>query len=448
MTTHNPTLKAPGPKAHWLLGLLREFLGDTLGFLTALQKDYGSVSSFRILRVTNYLVSDPALVEQILKDKNGTFIKNTGFFRHFYDLFGAGLLTAEGEHWKRQRKLASPVFRQKNLDTFVNAISTIAETFIRDWRHSKTLDFHQAALELTAQIASKTLFGMDDPIPDQRLIDAVRQLEKQIAVRIGRPFLFQDKLPIASNFAYRRALKTIEDKVFQLIDHYQDLPHPGANVLSQLVNARYEDGSCISRQQLRDDAITLYLAGHDTTAILLSWMFYLLSQHKTVVTDLRQEWTVLGDSLPTSYEQIKNLPLTTAVIKESLRLYPPAYIIGRQTTRDIELGGYAIPAGAPVVISPYVLGRLDSYFESPETFLPERWLREHASTLEKAFLPFGGGPRICIGDRFAQMEAAIILIAILRRYDPEYVGSQEPTPLISINMPPKDGMQITFTNRQ
>lgn len=447
MTPHNPTLKAPGPKAHWLLGLLREFLGDTLGFLTGLQKDYGPVSSFRILRVTNYLVSDPELVEQIFKDKNGTFIKNTGFFRHFYDLFGAGLLTAEGEHWKRQRKLVSPVFRQKNLDTFVNAIGSITETFIRDWGPSSTLDFHQSALQLTAHIASETLFGMDDPVPDQRLIDAVRQLEKQIAVRIGRPFLFQDKLPIASNFAYRRALKIIEAKVYQLIDSYQDQQHPGTNVLSQLVNARYEDGTRISRQQLRDDAITLYLAGHDTTAILLSWMFYLLSRHKAVVADLRQEWAMLGDSLPASYEQIKNLPLTTAVIKESLRLYPPAYIIGRQTTRDIELGGYAIPAGAPVVISPYVLGRLDDYFESPDTFLPERWLRQNASTLEKAFMPFGGGPRICIGDRFAQMEAAIILIAILRRYDLEYVGTQPPTPLISINMPPNDGMPITFTRQ-
>lgn len=448
METDSTTLKAPGPKSHWLLGLLRAFLDDTLGFLASLEKEYGPVSSFRILRVTNYLVSDPELVEQVLKDKSGIFIKNTGFFRHFYDLFGAGLLTAEGEHWKRQRKIAAPVFRQKNLDTFVSAISALAEESIKDWGSHKTLDFHQAALELTAQIASKTLFGVNDPIPDQRLIDSVRELEKQIAVRIKRPFMFQDKLPVPSNIKYKRALHYVEEKVYQLIDAYQAQPDSGTNVLSQLVNARYEDGTRISRKQLRDDAITLYLAGHDTTAILLSWMFYLLSQHPAVIAALRREWSNRNNPALLNYEAIKSFPLTNAVIKESLRLYPPAYILGRQTTQAINIGGYHIPKGAPVVVSPYVLGRLQSVFESPDRFLPERWLNDDAHKLEKAFLPFGGGPRICIGDRFAQMEAAIILMAILRHYDPEYVGESAPVPLISINMPPKDGMLLKFSRIQ
>lgn len=442
----NTSKEISGPKSHWLFGLMREFLGDTLGFLQDVRNNYGPVSKFRILRVYNYLISDPEQIEIIFQDKCNLFIKNTGFFRHFYDIFGQGLLTSEGSHWKKNRKLISPVFRPNNISEYVHEFESLTNSEIVNWGSKINLDFHEVAMRLTANIATKTLFGIDNYNHDHKLQRSIRVLEQQIAVRIGRPFIFQDYLPTRSNFQYRSSLRYLERTVQSLIEEFKRNKKGDKSVLSLLVDAKYEDGSLVTKKQLRDEALTLFLAGHDSTAILLSWMFYLVSVNESVLKRLRAEWdTVLGDS-EIEFKSLQNLKYTLAVIDETLRLYPPAYIIGRQTTDDYKLGDYVIPAGAPVVISPYVMGRSRKYFENPDEFDPDRWTTEFRNSLPKgAFIPFGGGKRTCIGEYFAKIEAMTVMISILMKYNIKYTGGSDPEPLISINMPPKNGMSFEFT---
>ena len=379
-TKNNPV---PGPKPHWLKGLLKEFLGDTLGFLLGVQRDYGGVVKFRILRVHNYLISKPEYVDEVLQDKSGNFIKNTGFFRHFYDIFGQGLLTSEGEHWRKQRRIISPIFRPDQISSFISEFQYVIDAELEQWKDHETMDFHQFIMSVTADVATRTLFGSKDFIHEAKLQPAIRTLEHQISVRIGRPFLFQDYLPTKSNYLYRRSLKIIERTVFNLIDEYKSGKSESTSVLALLVNSKYSDGQSISDTQIRDEAITLFLAGHDSTAILLSWMFYLISTNKEVLEKLRQEWnTVLNDG-PIDKQSIKKLKYTMAVVDETLRLYPPAYILGRQSLQAYSIGQYTIPAGAPVLISPYVQGRLKEYFSDPDKFRPDRWTDEFRATLPK-----------------------------------------------------------------
>lgn len=443
MTISNNSI--PGPKAHWLTGLLKEFLSDTLGFLRDVQENYGGVTKFRILRKHNYLISEPEYVEEILKDKANNFIKNTGFFRHFYDIFGQGLLTSEAEQWQRHRKILAPIFRPSQTSTYISEFQYVIDTELAEWGRLKSIDFHEFIMCVTANIATRTLFGSKDYMHDPKLQAAIRTLERQIAVRIGRPFIFQDYLPTKSNYLYKRSLLTIEKTVFKLIDKYKNGETEANSVLSLLVNAKYEDGQSISDKQVRDEAITLFLAGHDSTAILLSWMFYLIAINDSVLHKLRHEWKTVLDGDPLDINSLHKLKYTSAVVDETLRLYPPAYILGRQTVQPYSIGQYTIPAGAPVIVSPYVQGRLKEYYREPANFDPDRWTEEFRKTLPRgAFIPFGGGRRTCIGEHFARTEAVVIMIQVLSKYNVKYLGHNEPQPLVSINMPPKDGMPLEF----
>lgn len=438
-------IEVPGPKSHWLMGLLREFIGDTLGFLQSVEVNYGSVAKFRILRVHNYLISDPLEVNRVFQDKSDVFIKNTGFFRHFYDIFGQGLLTSEGATWKKNRSLLSPVFRPNRISNYLEQFSETVDEYLERWGEEEELDFHEFSMKLTADIATKTLFGIQNYHHDPKLQEAIRTLERQISVRLRRPFLFQDYLPTKSNYLYRKSLTYVEKTVIRLIDQYKTSGNKDS-VLSLLVDSKYEDGSSVTEKQLRDEALTLFLAGHDSTAILLSWAFYLISEHNEVLVALRNEWAnVIGEG-ELSSEKIRALKYTQSVVDEVLRLFPPAYLLGRQATEDYSIGKYVIPAGAPVIISPYVMGRNPKYFHDPTEFKPGRWTDAFRESLPRgAFIPFGGGKRICIGEYFAKTEAIVVIVHILRKYNVQYCGDEEPEPLISINMPPKNGMPMLFS---
>lgn len=443
MTTRGSEI--PGPKSHWLFGLLREFLGDTLGFLQRVESDFGPVAKFRILRATNYLINDPELIEVVLKNKSGQFIKNRGFFRHFYDIFGNGLLTSEGEQWRRQRKLMSPIFSSSALEMYLAKMVSCTAEVTNQWADSFEVAFHPLAMQLTSRIAMETLFGVQDSEVGGHVYNAVRTLEKQIAVRIGRPFLFQDYLPNKNNIEYKRALRTIDHFIGRLID--QNNMKDGS-VISVLKNARHEDGKPIEKSQIRDECITLFLAGHESTSILISWTLYLVATNRDILSGLREEWEDQNCSGDVSVSRINNMKLTLAVINEALRLFPPAYIIGRETLEEISFKGMKIPKGSPIVISPYVLGRSSKLFNNPQSFLPERWLNGSTKQLSRfSFIPFGGGQRVCIGERFAVFEAAIIIREILKDFDVVYAGDSPPTPLTSINMPPKNDMPLKFSKR-
>lgn len=445
MTKTSPAAsnRAPGPKGHWLLGSLREFISDTLGFLNRLRSDHGQVARFRLVRGINYLISDPTLIGEVLLHQNDRFIKNRGFWRHYYGIFGRGLLTNEGESWKQHRKLAAPAFQHKRLAHYVDYMVQYTERMLDKWRPGEVRNIHEDMMQITAEIVTRALFNVEFNDKDNGLRDAVHMLETQISVRLGRPFMFLDYLPSPNNIRYWQALRVIEGQVAQFIEQHRRAPGDQRTLLSMLMEARYEDGSPLSNQQLRDETITLFLAGHDTTAITLSWTFYLLSQHPHYWQLLRQEWeTVLQGRVP-AWDDMALLTLTRGVIRESLRLYPAAYLIGREPLEDFDIGGYRIPKGAGVLVSPYVMGRDANFFPQPEAFFPERWTPEFEKALPRyAFMPFGGGPRTCIGEGFAMTEAMVVLLLIGRRYTLTYADAQPPVPLPSITLPPKFGMNM------
>lgn len=435
--------KAPGPKGHWLFGSLPDFINDILGFVQQIHVEHGPVVRFRLLRDDNYLISDPVLIGEILNQQHERFIKNRGFWQHFTGIFGQGLLTSEGEHWKKHRKLAAPAFQPKRLAHYVDTMVHYGERMTSTWHSGEVRDIHDDLMMVTAEIVTKALFNAEFSDRNNGLRDAVHTLEKQISIRMVRPFMFVDYLPLPNNFRYWRALRIIEKQVTQFIEEHRRTRDEQRTLLSMLMEARYDDGNALSDKQLRDETVTLFLAGHDTTAITLSWAIYLLSLHPQYWQRLRNEWqTVLNNAAPT-LEALTNLPLTRGVIKESLRLYPAAYLFGREPLQDVDIGGFRIPKGVGVVISPYVMGRHPDYYECPDDFKPERWTPEFEKALPRyAYMPFGGGPRTCIGEGFAMMETMVLLVLIGQRFTLTYADKAPPVPLPSITMPPKQGMKM------
>ena len=284
---------------------------------------------------------------------------------------------------------------------------------------------------LTSKIALKTLFDLDDDGDREHFSDTLKFAFDLMTARLRQVFKFPLWIPTPQNLRLTRAIAELDRTVQGFIASGRLRGTVGDDLLSRLVFAQYEDGSQMNDQELRDEAMTLYLASHETMALTLTWSWYLLSQHKRVEDKLVREWQrVLADKIP-SADDIAHLPYTSSVIAESMRLFPPVYVVGREATTDLELGGYRVKRGYTVLMSQWVNHRDPAYFPDPEEFRPERWENGLAKRIPKfAYYPFGGGPRICVGNSFALMEAAIILAAVGQRYrftlDPEAVIEIKP----------------------
>lgn len=433
--------RPPGPRGHWLVGLLPEFIKDRLGQLRHLHDTWGKVVYFRILRFDNVLVNDPALAAEVLLHRQEKFRKNRGFWPRHYDIFGQGLLTSEGADWKRNRKLAAPAFQAKSLEHYTDIIRNTTRKALDEWKPGETRDLHADLMAITADIVVAALF--DASIGDTRAITAhVHEIEAQLALRLKRPLTVMDKWPLASNRRFRHALREIERLIAGFIEAQRRHPSANRSLLRALMDARFDDGGGLSDKQLRDELVTLFLAGHDTTAITLGWSFYLLSQHPEYLPRLREEWQK-ADPAVSARDPFAGKPLTHGVIHEAMRLFPPAYMFGREALEDLELGGYHIRKGEAVILSPWVLGRNPEWYPDPERFLPERWMDGLESRLPRfAFIPFGGGPRICIGQGFALLEAALMLEEIGRRFSLHCEHPEAVVPLPSITLPPRDGLPM------
>jgi cytochrome P450 len=316
------------------------------------------------------------------------------------------------------------------------------------WTPGSSVDIETEFSTLTSAIALKTLFGLDECGERERLNDSLRLAFELMAERLNRPFPFPLWLPTPANLRLKRAVADLDRVVEGFIAAARARSHPGDDLLSRLISAQDEDGSQMTDRQLRDEAMTLYLAGHETTALTLAWSWYLLSRHphaeETLASELRG---VLGGRAPTA-DDIPALPYTAAVIAESMRLYPPVYAIGREATADLELGGYRVKRGYTVLMSQWVSHRDPRYFPDPERFSPERWEDGLAARIPKyAYYPFGGGQRLCVGSNFALLEAVIVLAAVGQKYrftlDPDAVIDVKP----QITLLPMHGIPATLQLR-
>jgi cytochrome P450 len=440
--------RAPGPKGLPFLGSLPDLGRDVLGFFTQCARHYGDVVSFRLAAWPAMLLNHPELVEYILVKNHQNFIKHRFFWRHVDAIFGQGLLTSEGKFWHQQRRLAAPAFAASRVNRYGATMVQYTGRMLQQWQPGQILDVHPEAMALTLQIAAKTLFDAETSQDVAEVSQALDEVMEQISARFRRPFRLPDALPLPGNLRYRRGVQRLDQLVARIIAERRTKLEDRGDLLSQLMLARDEAGQPMSERQIRDEVITMLLAGHETTALTLSWTWYLLGLHPAVDAQLAEEVrTVLGGRSPT-VDDLPRLRFTEQVVSEALRLYPPAYAIGREALADCEIGGYRVRAGTTVYASPWVMHRDPRWFDNPQAFRPERWAGGLAKELPRfVYMPFGGGPRICIGNRFAMMEAVLILATVAQQFGLAWQTDRPVQPKPSITLRPGGGVWVKLVSR-
>jgi cytochrome P450 len=437
----------PGPRGEPILGSLRPFAADILGFVTGVVREYGDLVQIRMPGRKVWILNKPGDIEQVLLTQRANFVKHSFFWRHVTAIFGNGLLTSEGDFWLRQRRLAAPAFHLDRIASYGAVMADYADRLASRWKDGEVRDVHRDMMAVTMEIVSKTLFDADVAADLDEISRSFDLVIREIAKRFRRAIKIADWIPTPGNLRYMRGVRMLDALVARVIAERRASPGDRGDLLSMLLTARDDDGRPMSDRQLRDETITLFLAGHETTAIALSWTLLLLAKNPEAEAKLRAEIAGLGDRLPGAAD-LHRLPFTEAVVKEGLRMYPPAYVIGREALADCELGGWRCEAKTTIYFAPWVLHRDARYFPDPERFRPERWLDGSTAKLTKyAYIPFGGGPRICIGERFAMMEGVLVLATILRRARLEMAGA-DPVPFPSITLRPEGGPMMRVAKVQ
>jgi cytochrome P450 len=406
----------PGPKGTLIGGNIRQVGPRRVDFFLKLAQTYGPVASFRIGRRRLFLVSDPDLIEQVLVTDARHYIKHFGA-RVFKPVLGNGLVTSEGDFWLRQRRLIQPAFLKARVLSYAPVMAELTQAMLERWEPGAKVDIEREFSHLTSAIALKALFGLEDHGDREQLDGVLRLAFDLMAARLNVLFELPLWMPTPGNVRLKRAIAELDRVVDGFIAAGRARAEPGNDLLSTMIAAQDEDGSQMSDRQLRDEAMTLYLAGHETTALTLAWAWYLISRHPEVEEKLAAEWRAALAGRSPGAEDLAKLPYTSAVISESMRLYPPVYALGREATRDLEIGGYRVKRGYTVLMSQWVSHRDPKYFPDPERFYPERWADGLAQRIPKyAYYPFGGGQRMCVGSHFALMEATILLATVGQRW--------------------------------
>ncbi len=435
----------PGPKLS-RLSALRQFRRDPIGLLHR-AASFGDVSFLELPRFPAYLLNHPDLVREVLVTGSRDFMKGPTM-QAAKLVLGESLLTSEGEAHMRSRRLVQPIFHHERIAGYG---ATIVEHALRTsdrWRDGATLDVFQEMGALTLSIVGATLFGMDVEAEDARAVRDALQLELAMFGRVFSPFFrLSVRLPLPSNRRFERSRAVLDRVILRMIAERRSAGASGNDVLSLLIRA-HDDGSGSGDDRVRDEALTLFLAGHETTATALTWTWYLLSQHPEVESELHAELEGVLRGRPPTADDLKRLPYTDKVFTESLRLFPPAWAIGRRAVADHRVGDHVIPSGAVAIVSPYLVHHDHRWYEDPEGFVPERYSEDRtAPPARSAYFPFGAGPRMCVGEPFARLEAALVLATIAERWRlrrPAHlpVALQ---PLVTLR--PKGGLAMTLQRR-
>jgi cytochrome P450 len=438
----------PGPPGHFLVGNLPEFARDLLAFHEHCRDTYGDIVRLKLGTRTVYVLNHPDLIHEVLVANHRNFIKHSFFWRHVTAIFGSGLLTSEGDSWLRQRRLMAPAFHRERITGYGQTMVAYTERMLDTWRAGEVRNVHHDMMHLTLEIVGKVLFDADVGGDADAIGTAFDAVTDEIAARFRRPVFIPDWIPLPGNVRYNRGVRTLNNFVYRIIREHRANGAQGGDLLSMLMQARDEDGNRMNDTQLRDEAVTLLLAGHETTALALSWTWYLLSLHPEVDAKLYAELrSVLNGRSPTPAD-MRAMPYTERVIQESMRLFPPAYGFGREAVADCEIGGYDVPAGTTVFMSPWLMHHDARWFDEPQRFNPDRWSDGLAERLPRhAYLPFGGGPRICIGNTFAMMEAVLLLATIAQRFRLERVSDEPVKPHTTITLRPHGGVTLRVAQR-
>jgi cytochrome P450 len=433
--------------------LLGVFFGDRLAMLTKFAQYGGDISRFRFGNRYVVLVNEAQAVGEVLLEREEDYHKGPALSVYSRPLLGNGLLTSEGDFHRKQRRLASPAFAHKRIVGYATPMAEATERIQASWVTGETIDVSHEMMRLTLGIVGKTLFDVENMDDDADTLGSSLTAIMHYFIRIVRAPIrtFSATLPPWEQDA-RKALAYLNGTIYRLIEERRQDKRDTGDLLSMLILAHDPDDdsdSGMENTQIRDEVMTLFLAGHETTANALSWTWYLLAQNPEIYARLQSEIdTVLQGRTPT-YDDLERLPYTLQVLKESMRLYPPVYALVRQAMTETQIAGHRIPRKAIVLFSPYLLHRRPDYFPDPHVFDPERWTETFEKTRPRyAYLPFGGGPRICIGAAFAQMEGHLLLAALAQRvtFSLPHPGYEvKPEPLITLR--PKGGLKLTVTCR-
>jgi cytochrome P450 len=444
----------PGPKGLPFFGVSFRLLHDPLEVMLNAAREYGDIVRIPLLAGSRILLNHPDYIQQVLIFQQNKFHKSRLAKEATERLLGQGLLISEGDFWRRQRRLAQPAFHRQRIEGYSSTMLKCAEEQAQKWRDGETRNISHEMMELTLEAALRTLFGTtlggdgntNGDSEAQHVGRAMTFLMRYSLGRARRPIRIPMSWPTPRNRRANREYEFLDSVVYRIIserrtqgnsNHHNDL-------LSMLMAAMDEDGTQMTPKQLRDETMTLFLAGHETTALTLAWTWHLLSQNPSAELKLQEELRgVLGGRAP-ELSDLTRLPYLHAVIKEVLRLYPPAYLLARMAVAPFSVGGYEFSAGETVLVSQWVMHRDPRYYDEPEAFKPERWLNGLEERLPPgAYFPFGDGPRRCIGQGFAMLEATLVIGVIAQRFRFRLVPGRkvETEPLVTLR--PKHGIWMT-----
>jgi cytochrome P450 len=441
----------PGPKGLPIVGVSFELLGDALGLLRRVAREYGDIVRIPVAFGERILLNHPDWIEQLLVIQQSKFHKSTLSKEATERLLGQGLLISEGDFWRRQRRLAQPAFHRARINEYAATMVEIAQTHLREWRGGEARDMAHEMMSLTLDIAVRTLFGTTLPGEAQQVGQAMTFLMRYSLGRARSPLNIPASWPTPRNRRANRDYEFLDSLVYRIISerkaqgnstHHTDL-------LSLLMGAMDEDGSQMTPKQLRDETMTIFLAGHETTALTLGWTWYLLSENPAAEAKLHEELHgVLGGRAP-ELKDLERLPYLQAVVNEALRLYPPAYLLARTSIAPCNIGGYDFPVGTTVLASQWVMHRDARYFDDPDAFRPERWLEGLMGRLPAgAYFPFGDGPRRCIGQSFALMESALVTATVAQQFQFRLVPGHPVIPEPLVTLRPRHGIRMTLQARE
>jgi cytochrome P450 len=439
----------PIVKGYPLIGSFFEMRRDSFDFLTRAVREYGDVFGVRAGPFCAYVVAHPTDIEYVFRGNHRNFIKNKGTRQVVGAVLGQGLVTSEGELWRRQRRLAQPAFQFDAIQKYSTVMVDHSRHMLEKWQPGTTRNVHADMMGLTLEIVAQTLFSAAVGDKAGRVGIALDALMKYWAGP-GAVFSWWKYLPTTGAIRFRRGVRELDDIILETVAQRRAKGPGPEDLLSRFLSARDEDGSRMSDKQLRDEMITLLLAGHETTAVALSFCFYLLALHPEADARLAAELDeVLAWELPT-VAHISRLRYTEWVVKETMRLYPPVPSVAREALADCEIGGYHVPKGAQIALLQWVTHRDPRWFgEDAAEFRPERWDNDLGKRIPRcAYFPFADGPRVCIGNHFAMMEVILILATIAARYRLTLVDGYRLQLTSSVTLRPRGGIDIVVHKRE